>query len=162
MSGEPPERGSRGPLASSRPWPLSSSGAGTYAKDLVKLWNFSPYDADVDGSPWIIVLDQLIALEPEIVVPGHGEVTDVTVIRNVLRYLDYVRGEAERLRATGPLLTMWQPRSTGRPALAGVRGITLSGSTLPHAPPTMPAPQYKPIQPTHRRANNRIPTLVSR
>jgi len=36
-----------------------------------------------------------------VVVPGHGEVTDVSLIRDVRGYLDYVRSEASRLRACG-------------------------------------------------------------
>ena len=35
---------------------------------------FPPDDADVNGSRWIDVLGRLEALEPEVVVPGHGEV----------------------------------------------------------------------------------------
>jgi len=62
---------------------------------------FPPYDADVDGAHWIQVLDQLIALNPHTVVPGHGEVTDVTVIRGVRDYLDYVRTETARLQDSG-------------------------------------------------------------
>jgi glyoxylase-like metal-dependent hydrolase (beta-lactamase superfamily II) len=62
---------------------------------------FPPHDTDVDGSHWITVLDQFAALNPEIVVPGHGEVTDATLIHDVRDYLDHVRGEVERLRASG-------------------------------------------------------------
>jgi glyoxylase-like metal-dependent hydrolase (beta-lactamase superfamily II) len=62
---------------------------------------FPPADTDVDGSRWITVLDQLTALDPAVVVPGHGEVTDVSLIRDVRDYLDYVRSEARRLRASG-------------------------------------------------------------
>lgn len=62
---------------------------------------FPPYDTDVDGDGWIAVLDELLALAPEIVVPGHGEVTDATLIRDVRDYLGHVRAEADRLRAEG-------------------------------------------------------------
>jgi len=62
---------------------------------------FPPDDVDVDGSAWIAVLDELLALAPEIVVPGHGEVTDATLIRDVRDYLAYVRSEAARLKAAG-------------------------------------------------------------
>ncbi len=58
---------------------------------------FPPHDTDADAVGWIAVLDRLIALAPEIVVPGHGEVSDVTVIREVRDYLDHVRREARRL-----------------------------------------------------------------
>jgi glyoxylase-like metal-dependent hydrolase (beta-lactamase superfamily II) len=62
---------------------------------------FPPYDTDVDGSHWIAVLDQLIALDPQVVVPGHGEVTDTTLLHDVREYLDHVRGEVARLRENG-------------------------------------------------------------
>jgi glyoxylase-like metal-dependent hydrolase (beta-lactamase superfamily II) len=62
---------------------------------------FPPADTDVDGSRWITVLDQLLALDPAVVVPGHGEITDVSLIRDVRDYLDYVRSQAGRLRASG-------------------------------------------------------------
>ncbi|MFJ9468174.1 MBL fold metallo-hydrolase [Streptomyces caniferus] len=62
---------------------------------------FPPHDTDVDADRWIGVLDQLLALDPEIVVPGHGEVTDATLIREVRDYLGYVRAETTRLRGRG-------------------------------------------------------------
>ncbi|AQZ70341.1 MBL fold metallo-hydrolase [[Actinomadura] parvosata subsp. kistnae] len=62
---------------------------------------FPPYDVDVNGPGWIGVLDDLIARGPEIVVPGHGEVADVSLIRDVRDYLDHVYGEVTRLRAAG-------------------------------------------------------------
>ncbi|MEU0935472.1 MBL fold metallo-hydrolase [Embleya sp. NPDC005971] len=62
---------------------------------------FPPFDTDVDGSGWIALLDRLLADEPEIVVPGHGEVADAGLIREVRGYLDHVRAETRRLRADG-------------------------------------------------------------
>jgi glyoxylase-like metal-dependent hydrolase (beta-lactamase superfamily II) len=62
---------------------------------------FPPDDVDVDGSRWINVLDQLLVLDPAVVVPGHGEVTDATLIRDVREYLTHVRAETGRLRADG-------------------------------------------------------------
>ena len=47
------------------------------------------------------MLGQFLALDPAVVVPGHGEVTDTTLIRDVRDYLDYVRRQAARLRADG-------------------------------------------------------------
>lgn len=58
---------------------------------------FPPHDTDADAVGWIGVLDRLIALAPEVVVPGHGEISDVTVIREVRDFLDHVRREAGRL-----------------------------------------------------------------
>ncbi|HXF98954.1 MAG TPA: MBL fold metallo-hydrolase [Gaiellaceae bacterium] len=57
---------------------------------------FPPDDADVSGLAWIEVLARLEALEPEVVVPGHGEVGGVELVRAVRSYLEDVR---ERVRA---------------------------------------------------------------
>jgi len=65
---------------------------------------FPPLDTDVNGSRWIGVLDDMIASKPEIVVPGHGEVSDTALIHDAREYLGYVRGEASRLRARGAAL----------------------------------------------------------
>lgn len=60
-----------------------------------------PHDTDVDPHGWIRVLDELSALAPEIVVPGHGEVTDASLLQDVREYLTYVRDETARLKAAG-------------------------------------------------------------
>jgi glyoxylase-like metal-dependent hydrolase (beta-lactamase superfamily II) len=62
---------------------------------------FPPHDTDVDCDRWITVLDELIALDPAIVVPGHGEVTGTGLIRDVREYLSHVGGETRRLRESG-------------------------------------------------------------
>ena len=63
--------------------------------------HFPPHDADVDIPGWISVMDRLIALDPAIVVPGHGEVTDVSLLRDIRTYLDHVLSETRRLRSAG-------------------------------------------------------------
>ena len=62
---------------------------------------FPPDDADVDGSRWIRVLDELERLEPAIVVPGHGEVGDAALIATVREYLVELRAETRRLADEG-------------------------------------------------------------
>lgn len=62
---------------------------------------FPPDDVDVDGERWIAVLEQLEALEPEIVVPGHGAVGDASVIADARAYLVALRDESRRLRSEG-------------------------------------------------------------
>jgi glyoxylase-like metal-dependent hydrolase (beta-lactamase superfamily II) len=52
---------------------------------------FPPADVDVSGSRWIEVLDRLEELGPEIVVPGHGEVTGPELIGQVRSYFEDVR-----------------------------------------------------------------------
>lgn len=44
---------------------------------------------------WIGALHRLEALEPAVVVPGHGPVTDVDGLRGMREYLEYVRREAD-------------------------------------------------------------------
>jgi glyoxylase-like metal-dependent hydrolase (beta-lactamase superfamily II) len=62
---------------------------------------FPPHDTDFDGGRWIEVLGHLADPAPEIVVPGHGELADVTLLHEVRDYLTYVRAEVTRLRADG-------------------------------------------------------------
>jgi glyoxylase-like metal-dependent hydrolase (beta-lactamase superfamily II) len=62
---------------------------------------FPPDDADVDGHRWIDVLRRLEALDPAIVVPGHGAVADVGVITAAREYHERLRDETLRLAAEG-------------------------------------------------------------
>ena len=62
---------------------------------------FPPDDADVDGDLWIDVLGKVIDLAPAIVVPGHGEVTDVGVVEAVRDYLVALRDETAALKRDG-------------------------------------------------------------
>ncbi|MER7499112.1 MBL fold metallo-hydrolase [Nonomuraea pusilla] len=62
---------------------------------------FPPYDADVDGDHWITVLDRLLALGPDVVVPGHGEVADAGLLAEVRDYLRHVRSRTAELKAAG-------------------------------------------------------------
>lgn len=62
---------------------------------------FPPDDVDVNGSRWIDVLGRLEALEPEIVVPGHGEIGGPELIRDVRSYLEDVRGRVRNAAGSG-------------------------------------------------------------
>ncbi|MFD1044566.1 MBL fold metallo-hydrolase [Kibdelosporangium lantanae] len=55
--------------------------------------HFPPFDTDADAHRWLIVLDDLASRDPEIVVPGHGEIADVTLIHDVRDYFTYVRDQ---------------------------------------------------------------------
>ena len=46
---------------------------------------------------WIAACDLLLGLDVDVVVPGHGPVTDLSAVRDLRAYLVYVEGEA-RLR----------------------------------------------------------------
>ena len=50
-----------------------------------------------DMSNWIAACDRILELGAEVLVPGHGPVTDSSGVREVQRYLRYVREQA-RLR----------------------------------------------------------------
>lgn len=62
---------------------------------------FPPDDVDVDGEKWISVLERLEALDPTIVVPGHGGVGGAEVIATAREYITQLRDETRRLRAGG-------------------------------------------------------------
>jgi glyoxylase-like metal-dependent hydrolase (beta-lactamase superfamily II) len=50
---------------------------------------------------WIAACRYIIDLDPEVVVPGHGPITDVTAVRNMQGYFEYVREEARRRYEAG-------------------------------------------------------------
>jgi glyoxylase-like metal-dependent hydrolase (beta-lactamase superfamily II) len=55
---------------------------------------FPPDDADVDGSAWIRVLEELEALGPRLVVPGHGSVGGVEMIATQRDFMETLRERA--------------------------------------------------------------------
>ena len=54
---------------------------------------FPPDDADVNGSLWIDALGWLESLRPSQVVPGHGELSDASVIGAAREYHERVRDQ---------------------------------------------------------------------
>jgi glyoxylase-like metal-dependent hydrolase (beta-lactamase superfamily II) len=58
-------------------------------------------DADAKGGRWIEVLQQMEALQPRTVVPGHGAVAGPEVIRSVRDYLTFVQDQARALARAG-------------------------------------------------------------
>lgn len=47
------------------------------------------------------VIEDLRALEPEVIVPGHGDVCGVDALDGIAAYLDFVTGLAERAKGAG-------------------------------------------------------------
>jgi glyoxylase-like metal-dependent hydrolase (beta-lactamase superfamily II) len=45
-------------------------------------------------SNWVAACDRILALDARVIVPGHGPVTDASGVRDVARYLAYVRDQA--------------------------------------------------------------------
>jgi glyoxylase-like metal-dependent hydrolase (beta-lactamase superfamily II) len=58
-------------------------------------------DADAHGSDWITLLERLEAMDPVTVVPGHGEVGDVGLVREVREYLEWIRSLVREGRGKG-------------------------------------------------------------
>jgi cyclase len=50
---------------------------------------------------WLAALDEIVALGPEVVVPGHGPLCGVEGPREMRAYLEYVRAEARRFFEAG-------------------------------------------------------------
>lgn len=62
---------------------------------------FPPHDADVDGGKWIGVLEELQRLGAKIVVPGHGEIGDASLLAATREYLSLLQSETARLAGEG-------------------------------------------------------------
>lgn len=71
-----------------------------FAGDLVED-RFLPIfpDPDANGLQWLDALDRLEALQPRVVVGGHGEVGDTRLIENLRSYLIAVRDGVASLRS---------------------------------------------------------------
>lgn len=59
----------------------------------------------IDGTPvmwagpvsnWIAACDRIIDLKPDVIVPGHGPITDIAGVRKVQDYLKYIDQEARK------------------------------------------------------------------
>jgi cyclase len=57
------------------------------------------WEGTYDG--WSAALDAIVALDPEVVVPGHGPLCGVEGPREMKAYLEYVRAESSRFFAAG-------------------------------------------------------------
>ncbi|MBT2232331.1 MBL fold metallo-hydrolase [Nonomuraea sp. NEAU-A123] len=54
---------------------------------------FPPYDTDVSGLGWIEVMRSLVATDPNVVVPGHGDISGRQLLVDVRDYLELLRDE---------------------------------------------------------------------
>jgi glyoxylase-like metal-dependent hydrolase (beta-lactamase superfamily II) len=52
-------------------------------------------------SNWVAACDRIIGLDPDVVVPGHGPVTEVAGVREVREYLVFIDREARRRHDAG-------------------------------------------------------------
>jgi glyoxylase-like metal-dependent hydrolase (beta-lactamase superfamily II) len=58
-------------------------------------------DSDASGANWIQMLERMQQLQPAIVVPGHGEIGDASLITRMRDYLVYVRERVQQLKSQG-------------------------------------------------------------
>src|ERR1700722_3551259 len=58
-------------------------------------------DADASGKSWLSILDKLDALHPRIIVPGHGEVGEASLIATEREYLKDVQQRVTDLKGQG-------------------------------------------------------------
>jgi glyoxylase-like metal-dependent hydrolase (beta-lactamase superfamily II) len=66
------------------------------------LWNAcTPIGWEGSFAQWYSALDRVIALEPAIVVPGHGPMMDTEGVRTLRRYFEFVESECRRFFAAG-------------------------------------------------------------
>jgi len=61
----------------------------------------TPIGWDGTFARWIAALDEIVALAPAVVVPGHGPISGVEGPREMQAYLRYVHGEARRFFDAG-------------------------------------------------------------
>jgi len=61
----------------------------------------TPIGWDGTTARWIAALDEIIALAPDVIVPGHGPLCGVEGPREMQAYLRYVQAEAKRFFAAG-------------------------------------------------------------
>jgi glyoxylase-like metal-dependent hydrolase (beta-lactamase superfamily II) len=62
---------------------------------------FPPEDVDVSGVRWLNVIDRLINFQDKLVVPGHGRVGDGDLLREVYKYLNFLKREVWTRKGSG-------------------------------------------------------------
>jgi glyoxylase-like metal-dependent hydrolase (beta-lactamase superfamily II) len=73
---------------------------------------FFPITPDADSSPngWINTLQELKALKPKVVVPGHGAVSDASLIDDILVYLKDQKSRVNKAKKQGLSLEQTQEK----------------------------------------------------
>jgi len=62
---------------------------------------FPPEDADVSGIRWIRVMEGLLAAGDTLVIPGHGRVSDASLLEEVHGYLTFLKQEVWSRHGSG-------------------------------------------------------------
>ncbi len=73
--------------------------AAVFCGDLVEESQFSifpwfpPDDVDVSGNRWIKVMESLLGAGDNLIIPGHGRVSDASLLEEVHNYLNFLKRE---------------------------------------------------------------------
>ena len=62
---------------------------------------FPPEDVDIDAARWIATLEGMQALNPKLIVPGHGDPADIRIALNLAAHIRDVNRQVGGLRARG-------------------------------------------------------------
>src|SRR2546423_775738 len=96
-------------------------------------------------SNWLLACERILELGASVLVPGHGPVTDASGVRDVQRYLRYVRDEAQArfeagmdAEAASEDIDLADFRDWGDPERIAVNVATIYGELDPAAPPATP------------------------
>lgn len=80
-----------------------------FTGDLVENQLFPIFpDPDAHGERWIQVLTELEQLQPDVVVPGHGDIGDVEIIAAAREYLETVQAKVADATAQASTLAQAQ------------------------------------------------------
>ncbi len=62
---------------------------------------FPPMDQQIDGARWVGVLNAFESFDPAVIVPGHGDLGDLKIARNLASHIEAVGQDVRRLRQAG-------------------------------------------------------------
>lgn len=62
---------------------------------------FPPGDVDVDSARWVEVLRGFEYFNPTVIVPGHGDLGDFRIARNLAAHIEFVGQEVRAFRQAG-------------------------------------------------------------
>ena len=62
---------------------------------------FPPADTEVDGVHWASVLRGFQALDPKVVVPGHGDLGGIRIAQELASHIELIHGRVRTMRAAG-------------------------------------------------------------
>jgi len=62
---------------------------------------FPPSDTELDGARWASVLNGFQALDPKVIVPGHGDLGSIRMAQDLAAHIEAVHAQVRSLKASG-------------------------------------------------------------